>query len=211
MHPGETSINNSDKDKTAQESRKVCTLSPEGYILPVLLDKNLKGSLGGNAELLPNSHAQKPIRKKGPLRLRNGDPFQRLRSRPTASGSERASSSQASKRLWRWELFPRGSTSALLQPLSSPWASKEPGDLGACVHLCISCPHFTQPRPWNSMPWEPWCNLGACAGFFPGLWQGWTLFPICAPPGPRWGRGKWGDARYRCIIEGHQKLSSHDK
>lgn len=32
-------------------------------------------------------------------------------------------------------------------------------------------------------------QLGACAGFFPGLWRGWTLFPICAPPGPRWDRG----------------------
>lgn len=50
--PGETAINNSDKDEVGQESRKVPTLFLEGYILDVLLDKNLKASLVRKAEPL---------------------------------------------------------------------------------------------------------------------------------------------------------------
>lgn len=190
MHPGETSINNSDKDKTGQGSRKVCTLSPGGYILPVLLDKNLKGSLGENAKPLHNSHAQKPIRKKGPLRLRNGDPFLRPHSWPTASGSERASSSQTSKRLWCWKLLSRGSASALLQPLGLRSMSKQGtwGPTGMCPPMYLMPPlHTATTLEFPAL--RALVQFGACAGFFPGLWRGWTLFPICAPPGPRWDRG----------------------
>lgn len=40
----------------------------------MLLDKNLKGRLGGNAEPPHNSHAQKPIRKRGPCALERETP-----------------------------------------------------------------------------------------------------------------------------------------
>lgn len=66
-HPGETTINNSDKDETGQESRKVCTLSLGGYSLAMLLNKNLQVSLVKNAEPLHIPMHRKPSGKRGPL------------------------------------------------------------------------------------------------------------------------------------------------
>lgn len=175
MHPGETSINNSDKDKTGQGSRKVCTLSPGGYILPVLLDKNLKGSLGENAKPLHNSHAQKPIRKKGPLRLRNGSP-------------DLLHQDLSEFRLHR---PPRDSPEVPLRSSSNHSPLHEQGTWGP-TGMCP--PMYLMPSLHTATTLEfpalrAVVQFGACAGFFPGLWRGWTLFPICAPPGPRWDRG----------------------
>lgn len=66
-HPEETPINNSDKDETGQESRKVCTLSLGGYSLAMLLNKNLQVSLVKNAESLHIPTQRKPSDRRGPL------------------------------------------------------------------------------------------------------------------------------------------------
>lgn len=64
--PGETAIHNNDKDEMGQESRKVPTLFLEGYILDVLLDKNLKASLVRNAEPLHIPLNRNPSGTRGP-------------------------------------------------------------------------------------------------------------------------------------------------
>lgn len=65
-HPEETPINNSDKDETGQESRKVCILSLGGYSLAMLLNKNLQVSLVKNAESLHIPMHRKPSDRRGP-------------------------------------------------------------------------------------------------------------------------------------------------
>lgn len=128
-------------------------------------------------------------------------------STPAASGSERAASSQASERLWRWELLSRGFHFG--PPLTTLLSmSEEPGDLQAGPPMYLMSPRHTA----MALEFHARITLVQCGSLcrlLPWSTARVDIIPyLCTPRtkvGQRLGWGKSGDACHRCIIKGHQK------
>lgn len=179
--------------------------------MPLLLDKNLKGSLGENAKPLHNSHTQKPIRKKGPLCLRHGDawaPLQTYCIRIWASHlfTSLHETLMLGSTLQRVPLWSSSNHSPLHE--QGTW-----GPTGMRPPYLMSPLHIAMTLGFHAL--RTLVQFGSLCRLLPWSMARVDIVPYLGTPRPKVGQrlewGKWGDACHRCITEGHQKLSNHDK